>query len=121
MAPKKWARAKQSGMHGLRRGAWYQVVNDPEGNLVVLSVRKDNVPVPRGMVTFSDTPPTEWSVVQWSETQTGARRASERNLRTTYGVCPKCGNRQDFDPPNAPRMACGLCHETFGVDWEHPC
>lgn len=75
--PTKWVRPKRSGAHGLRRGAWYQVVNDNSPSLVILHVRKTNVPVPRSMLEFSDSLPAKWSVVKWEESQRGSRRASE--------------------------------------------
>ncbi|MGD2136221.1 MAG: TFIIB-type zinc ribbon-containing protein [Gemmatimonadales bacterium] len=121
MPEKKWARAKQSGAHGLRRGAWYMVVNDPGGSLVVLNVRKDNVPVPRSMVVISDEPPDRWSVVRWEETQQGAQRASEQSLGMLYAVCPKCGERQKIDPPDAGEMTCEACGGTFPMNWETTC
>ncbi|GBD31248.1 hypothetical protein HRbin33_00196 [bacterium HR33] len=119
--PSKWARPKRSGAHGLRRGAWYQVVNDNSPSLVILYVRKTNVPVPRSMLEFSDSPPTKWSVVKWEEAQRGARRASEANLGLTYAVCPACAERSPIDPPDAAQLTCDSCHGTFPVDWEHPC
>ena len=121
LGPKKWARAKQSGAHGLRRGAWYAVVNEGHPKMAVLSVRKHNVPVPREMLEFSDGRPTQWSVVQWQDRQRGAQRASEANEGLTYAVCPACGERARLDPPDTKRITCAHCHGDFTVDWEHPC
>lgn len=89
--------------------------------MVVLSVRKHNVPVPREMLEFSDQPPTTWSVVQWKETQRGVQRASEANQGLTYAVCPGCGERATLKPPDARRMTCAHCQGEFAVDWKHPC
>jgi len=97
------------------------VVNEPSEALVVLSVRKHNVPVPRAMVHLSEEPPTKWSVVRWEETQSGARRASEQTLGLTYGVCPACGARGPLVPPDTKTLTCDECGETADVDWEHPC
>lgn len=121
LKPGKWARPKRSGAHGLRRGGWYRVVNDSSPSLVILDVRKTNVPVPRSLLEFSDSPPTKWSVVKWEESQRGARRASEANLGLTYGICPACGQRAPIDPPDATALTCDNCQGTFPVDWEHPC
>ncbi len=118
--PKKWARAKQSGAHGLRRGAWYAVVNDGHPKMAVLSVRKHNVPVPREMLEFGDEAPTQWSVVQWKETQRGARRASEANQGLIYAVCPACRERARIEL-DTKRITCAHCHGDFTVDWDHPC
>jgi len=118
---RKWARAKGAGAHGLRRGAWYLVVNDSQPGVVFLYVRKNNVLVPRSMLDFSEEKPGKWSVVKWQETQRGARRASEQNLGLVYGVCPSCGERGKIEPPDAAQLTCVHCHGTFPVDWEHPC
>jgi len=116
-----WARARGAGAHGLRRGAWYLVVNDSQPGVVFLDVRKSNVPVPRGMLFLSEEKPSKWSVVKWEETQRGARRASEENLGLVYGVCPACGERGKLEPPGVAELRCVHCHGTFPVDWEHPC
>lgn len=118
---RKWARAKGAGAHGLRRGAWYLVVNDSQQGVVFLDVRKNNVPVPRPMLDISEEKPGKWSVVKWQETQRGARRASEENLGLVYAVCPSCGERGKIEPPDAAQLTCVHCHGTFAIDWEHPC
>lgn len=118
---RKWARAKGSGTHGLRRGAWYLVVNDAQPAVVILNVRKNNVPVPRSMLDISQERPSQWSVVKWQETQRGARRASEQNMGFVYVVCPSCGERERIEPSDAKDMTCPHCGGTFPIDWEHPC
>jgi hypothetical protein len=97
------------------------VVSEPSEQLVVLSVRKENVPVPRAMVEMSDEPPTKWSVVRWEQSQSGARRASEQELGMTYGVCPACGGRGPLLSPDVQTLTCEECGHTAEVDWEHPC
>lgn len=118
---RKWARAKGAGAHGLRRGAWYMVVNDAQENVVLLNVRKTNVPVPRSMLDIIDEQPSKWSVVKWQEAQRGARRASQENLGLLYAVCPACGERGKIEPPNTAQITCAHCHGTFLLDWDHPC
>ncbi len=120
-AGRKWARAKGAGAHGLRRGAWYLVVNDSQPAVVLLNVRKTNVPVPRSMLDISETKPDRWSVVQWQETQRGARRASDHELGLLYAVCPSCGERGAIEPHDATQLTCATCKGTFALDWEHPC
>ena len=117
---KKWARVKRTGTHGLRRGAWYPVVSDPSSGLVVLDVRRHNVPVLRAHVDLSDAPPSLWSVVRWDEKQRGAQRASAQNLGLTYVVCPQCSERAKVETEVA-RLTCPDCGGAFAVDWEHPC
>ncbi|HWP38221.1 MAG TPA: hypothetical protein VNL18_11780 [Gemmatimonadales bacterium] len=120
MNAKKWARVKRSGTHGLRRGAWYPVVADPNSGMLVLNVRRDNVPVLRAHVDLSEAPPTHWSVVQWDEKQPGATRATKENLGLVYGVCPGCAGRAQL-PPQTQRLTCPECGREFPVDWDHPC
>jgi hypothetical protein len=118
---RKWARARGAGAHGLRRGAWYLVVNDTQQSVVILNVRKQNVPVPRSMLDVRTGSPDMWSVVVWQESQRGAKRASEENLGLQYGVCPACGERTPLEPPDAAELTCTQCGGTFAVDWERPC
>jgi hypothetical protein len=118
---RKWARARGAGAHGLRRGAWYLVVNDTQQSVVILNVRKQNVPVPRSMLDVRTGSPDMWSVVVWQESQRGAKRASEENLGLQYGVCPACGERAALQPPNVAESTCAQCGGTFAVDWERPC
>lgn len=115
-----WARARASGAHGLRRGAWYLVVNE-SSKMVVLDIRKENVPVPHGLVEIAPAKPNAWSVVRWRESQLGVRRVSEQNHGLTYGVCSNCADRQPIQPNDATRMVCESCGSDLPVDWEHPC
>lgn len=118
LGPKQWARVKQSGAHGLRRGAWYAVVNNAKPDLVILDVHKHNVPVPRGLVEVSDAKPSRWSVVQWQETDRGAQRVSESELGMIYAVCPACRARAPIEPDDAQAMKCPECGRRFEMDWE---
>lgn len=118
---RKWARPRGPGAHGLRRGAWYLVVNDTQQGVVILNVRKQNVPVPRSMLDIRAGSPDAWSVVQWQESQRGAKRASQESLGLQYGVCPACGERTRLEPPRVAELTCAQCGGTFAVDWERPC
>ena len=64
LAPNKWARVAKAEAHGLRRGAWYPVVNDTTDSMIVLDVNKENRPVSRAWLQFRDQRPTKWSVVR---------------------------------------------------------
>jgi hypothetical protein len=121
MPQKRWARARQTGAHGLRRGAWYLLVNDPGGSLIILNVRKHNIPVPRTMVVVSDDSPERWSVVRWDEYQLGVQTASQKGTGLMYVVCPKCGARKQIDPPKAAQMTCDQCQGGFPVNWDEYC
>ncbi len=120
MTARSWARVLQAGAHGLRRGAWYPVVNVTNRELVLLDVHKANVPVPRTLVELSDHSPDAWSVVQWDGTEPGADRAGELNRGLTYAVCPHCRARAPLGQ-EAERMVCPECTRDAEVDWAHPC
>ena len=120
MTPKKWARVRRAGAHGLRRGAWYAVVNDSKPNVVFLDVSKRNVAMDRTLLEFAAEPPTRWSVVERTPADPAARRASDANLNPTYGVCPACRNRANLTPGQE-SLKCPACGEAFEVDWDNPC
>ena len=119
MADRKWARVKRAGAHGLRRGAWYPVLNDRPA-IVVLDVAKRAIPMDRTLLDFRDDPPGAWSVVKNDPQSTQARRASESELEWTYGVCPHCRERQNLAEGETD-ATCQDCGKAAPVDWEHPC
>jgi len=120
MEPKLWARVRLAGAHGLRRGAWYPVVNDKKPTIVFLDVNKRNVAVDRTLLEFCGAKPMQWSIVARSVSEQAARRASVANLNRTYGVCPKCRARANLeDGVRAAR--CPACAGEFEVDWQHRC
>lgn len=119
MASDKWARPKP-GAHGLRRGAWYPVVNEMGSTaMIVLDVQKNNVAVPRDMLVLSEVRPSMWTVVEWQDTQRGAQRAIEENHGLTYVVCPACQSRADMAPADTPHLRCAHCNGAYTVDWEN--
>ena len=120
MTPKKWARVRRAGAHGLRRGAWYAVVNDSKSNVVFLDVHKRNVAMDRTLLEFASERPGRWSVVERGLDEPAAHRASDANLNPRYGVCPACRNRANLTP-GQPSQRCPACGEEFAVDWDHPC
>jgi hypothetical protein len=120
MTAKKWARVKQNGAHGLRRGAWYPVVNDKKQDLVIVDVNKKNVPVSRGLVELREDPPARWSVVAWDAADRGSRRASESRYGLIYGVCPDCRSRLTLEE-GMDSATCKECGGEFEVDWDQLC
>ncbi len=120
MAPKAWARVRRAGAHGLRRGAWYAVVNDKKPTIVFLDVNKRNVAVDRTLLEFADVQPYLWSIVVRDPAEPKAQRASQVSLEPTYGVCPNCRTRANL-PPDAERVPCPGCRNEYGIDWAHPC
>ena len=121
MPPRKWARVLQSGAFGLRRGAWYPVVNDNVAGMIVLDVSKRNVPVDRKTVELSDDKPTVWSVVDWPPERPVPQRMTEQNLPRTYAVCPYCRSRSQGVSPDVKEMQCTECGAHAKVDWDNPC
>jgi hypothetical protein len=120
MEPKRWARVRLAGAHGLRRGAWYPVVNDKKPTIVFLDVNKRNVAVDRTLLEFSETKPTQWSVVVRDANERGTQRASAASLNRVYAVCPRCRARTNLD--HGERAArCPVCAGEFEVDWQHRC
>jgi LSD1 subclass zinc finger protein len=119
MEPKQWARVRQAGAHGLRRGAWYAVVNASKPTIVFLDVNRHNVAMDRSLLDFQPGAPDKWSVVSLPERQP-PRRSDWVDLEATYGVCPQCRARANL-PPGATEARCEHCGGRFAIDWDHPC
>ncbi len=102
MADLGWARSRgdSAEQEGLRRGAWYRVVEDPEKQWVVLDVHQVEVRVPRGNLELRKERPKGWSVVH------------EPHL-----VCPGCHKRQHMSG-QPKEVKCYECGNTFAVDWK---
>ena len=120
MPPKKWARVRRAGAHGLRRGAWYPVVNDKKTTIAFLDVNKRNVAVDRTLLEFSEVQPYQWSIVVRESDDPSVARSSQVHLDPTYGVCPNCRTRANV-PRGSERTQCPQCSNEYGVDWAHPC
>jgi hypothetical protein len=119
MASHRWARVLESGAHGLRRGAWYPIVNDSRPEIVILDVNKNNVPVDRASLELADAKPGKWSVVKWNPAGV-PRRISQAKLPMTYGVCPHCRARAEI-PERETKLDCPECKKTSEVDWVNTC
>lgn len=116
----KWARVKQTGAHGLRRGAWYPVLTDTKPTIVVLDVNKKAVPADRTLLEFATQKPRKWSVVRLHARDDAPRRASQAGLGTVYGVCPNCRGRANLKPDDIQRK-CPVCDLLFEIDWGSSC
>jgi hypothetical protein len=117
---RKWARVLESGAHGLRRGAWYPVVNDSSASMVVLDVRKNNVPVERASVELAEAKPDKWSVVKWNPAKPLPRRISQQNLPLIYAVCPQCRCRAELGDAED-KLECPECKTNSTIDWVNTC
>ncbi len=120
-ASELWARVKQLGAHGLRRGAWYPVVNEVTEEMLIVDVAKQNVPVPRELVEVSDHEPRRWSIVVRSPADPGADKISAAGHPLEYAVCPGCRSRVPFGPARPDQMECPNCQQRYPVDWADRC
>lgn len=101
MADLGWARSRgqNAEKEGLRRGAWYRVVEDSGKSWVVLDVHHVEVRVPKDDVDVKRDAPKTWSVVH------------EPHL-----VCPGCHQRRHL--AGQPKdVKCAECGNTYPVDW----
>lgn len=115
-----WARCLDSVADVLRRGAWYQIVEETADDHVVVEVRQRRVRISRADVRIREQAPDQWSVV----VRTGLLRPTlgtpRTSLHTTYAVCPSCHQRQEFK--GTPKtLTCDRCGVTAGVDWSETC
>lgn len=102
MADVGWARSRgdRAEREGLRRGAWYRLVEDTGKPYVVLDVNQVEVRIPKEDLEIRGERPSAWSVVH------------EPHL-----VCPGCHARRHLsDQPKEVR--CPECGKTFPVDWK---
>lgn len=101
MADTEWARSRgeRAENEGLRRGAWYRVVEDGGKPWVVLDVHHVEVRVPRDNVDVKGDAPKTWSVVH------------EPHL-----VCPGCHQRRHLSG-QPKEVKCTECGNGYAVDW----
>lgn len=108
----QWARLKDDENRGLRRGAWYRVVELTAGD-AVLDVNRKSVPVPRTALDIVSGPPRVWTIVR--------RPRDAKGLVTEwddkYLVCPGCRNRVPLKG-NPHSLRCPRCDQLFRVGWD---
>ena len=102
MADIGWARSRgdRAEVQGLRRGAWYRVVEDPKREYVVLDVHHVEVRIPKGDLEIRNNAPTTWSVV-----------------REPHLVCPGCHARAII-PEGKKEAKCLECGRAYPIDWK---
>ena len=122
MIPKerKWARVTRAGIGGLRRGAWYPVLNENKSDVVVLDVNKKAVPADRSMFDFTSEKPHKRSVVRLDPQKDAAELAGEAGLGPLYGVCPNCSGRANLKQDDT-QLKCRVCELLFEIDWSAAC
>lgn len=101
MSDMGWARSRgdRAEKEGLRRGAWYRVVEEPGQPWVVLDVNRVEIRVPKETLEIRTDRPKAWSVVH------------EPHL-----VCPGCHKRQHV-AGRPGEVTCQECGRSYGVDW----
>ncbi len=102
MADIGWARSRgnRAEAQGLRRGAWYRVVEDSNKDWVVLDVHHVEIRIPKGDLELRRDPPKSWSVV-----------------REPHLVCPSCARRHVVSEGQKDAK-CPECGRTYPIDWK---
>ena len=102
MADMEWARSRgdRAEGQGLRRGAWYRVVESPAKDYVVVDVHHVEVRIPKGDLEIRGERPGAWSVV-----------------REPHLVCPACHARAII-PEGKKDAKCGECGKTYPINWK---
>jgi hypothetical protein len=97
-----WARSRGSKAEakGLRRGAWYRVVEDPKQDWVVLDIHHVEIRLPRADLEIRTEAPKHWSVV-----------------REPHLVCPACARRHVV-AESQKDAKCPECGKTYPIDWK---
>ncbi len=112
MAELQWARLKGVANCGLRRGAWYRVLELTPRD-AVLEVQRKPLSLPRHSLQFLSVPPYTWTVVAQPHDARGLAAA----WGGTYVVCPSCRNRAPLKG-SPQRLRCPRCNGLFRVAWE---
>jgi len=102
MASVQWARSRgeRAENEGLRRGAWYRVVEDGGKSWVVLDVHQVEIRVERDDLEMRGDRPKNWSVVHHP-----------------YLVCPGCHTRR-YVASQPTDYRCPECGNTYPIDWQ---
>jgi len=109
-----WARVTTDLNLGLRRGAWYRVIRETAGQ-VILDVDHQPVTVLREYLEFVTVRPDRWTIVERRRDAAGPRAAGD----DSYGVCPNCNHRAALVHPVV-EARCSKCGGTFLIDWSAP-
>lgn len=102
MADSGWARSRgnRAEAQGLRRGAWYRVVEDSNKDWVVLDIHHVEIRIPKADLELRRDAPTSWSVV-----------------REPHLVCPSCARRHVVSEGQKDAK-CPECGRAYPVDWK---
>ncbi len=111
----------QGAERGLRRGAWYPVLETAE-RFVVLDVNDVQVRFTHERLRFRSARPSAWTVVHLSPAEAAAEAHAHghpdvETLRS-YLVCPGCHARHHLRDVSQ-EARCGQCGNSYPVDWVH--
>jgi hypothetical protein len=107
----QWARPPADVNRGLRRGAWYRVI-DVTPQAVIVDVNHIAHVLPREGVDIVATPPRYWSIVP---RPADAVRVPD-DWGDHYALCPACRNRTVIKS-RAAMLRCPRCAGAFRIDW----
>jgi hypothetical protein len=101
MADIGWARSRgdRAEGQGLRRGAWYRVVENPPKDYIVLDVHHVEIRIPKSDLEIRTGKPAAWSVV-----------------REPHVVCPGCDARAVVREGKK-EANCVECGRNYPIDW----
>ncbi len=114
MTSERWARLCADVYCGLRRGAWYKVINAGTNHIAV-DVEGQRVFLPRDVLDIVDVRPALWSIVIHTDNSFSFPPDQGKH----YAVCPSCRDRQvPADRPWA--LRCRRCNGLYEVNWSQP-
>lgn len=106
---RRWARLKGDAQVGLRRGAWYRVLELAAQEVVVDAAGK-RVRVSRRLLQLAGRPDPAWTVVN-------APRSARTSTGSQYAVCPSCKERAPLPAQAMSELRCPRCNNIFAIDW----
>jgi len=109
-----WARLATDLRCGLRRGAWYRVIREADGQVIV-DVDHRPATVLREYLEVVNVRPDRWTIVERPSDAAGPAAA----WGPSYGVCPHCSHRAPLVRPVV-EARCSKCGGTFLIDWSAP-
>jgi hypothetical protein len=109
-----WARLTTDLHCGLRRGAWYRVIREADGQVIV-DVDHQPATVLREYLEFVSVRPDRWTTLERPSDVAGAAAAWGKS----YGVCPHCTHRAPLVHPVV-EAHCSKCGGTFLIDRSAP-
>ncbi len=98
-----------------RAGAWYPVVDEVDGR-VVIEVGESRVAVPANLVEVREQRPVRFTVVLKTADQANPLSGTDDDLGRIYAVCPECDGRTRLHGEPVV-IACEHCGHRGEVAW----